>query len=66
MYSNIHKNKNRIKVKNKNPIIFLFFYKCLTNRAYKKVQYGYHGKNCLVSDHTERTLCEIYSTKYES
>ena len=25
------------------------------------VQYGYRGKNCLVSDHTERTLCEIYS-----
>ena len=33
----------------------------MTTRANKKVQYRYHGKNCLVSDHTERTLCEIYS-----
>ena len=33
----------------------------MTNRAYKKVQQGYHGKNGLISDHTECTLCEIYS-----
>ena len=36
----------------------------MTTPAYKKVQYGYHGKNCLVSDHTERTLCEIYSSVF--
>ena len=25
---------------------------------------GYHGKNCVFSDYTERTLFEIYSTYY--
>ena len=46
------------------PYNLFVFYKCLTNRAYKKIQYGYHGENCLVSDHTERqrTSCEIYSS----
>ena len=39
------------------------FYKCLANRAFKIVQYGCQGKNCLFSDHSERTLCEIYSSR---
>ena len=37
----------------------------MPTRAYKKVQYayGYPGKNGHVSDQTEHTFCEIYSSK---
>ena len=37
------------------------FFKCLPTRAYKKVQYGFPGKNGQVSDQIERTQCEIFS-----
>ena len=33
----------------------------MTTRAFKIIQYGYHGKNCVFSDHTERNLSEMYS-----
>ena len=33
----------------------------MNNNAFKKVQYGYHGKNGVFSDHTERTYSETYS-----
>ena len=39
-------------------------YKCLPVRAFKKVNYGYCGKNGQVSDLTERTYSEIYSSLY--
>ena len=35
-------------------IIFVFI-NCLTTNAFKKVQYGYHRKNGVFSDNTERT-----------
>ena len=34
----------------------------MANRAFKIVQYGCQDKNCFFSDHSERTLCEIYSS----
>ena len=42
-------------------IIFVFI-NCLTTNAFKKVQYGYHGKNGVFSDRTERTYSETYSS----
>ena len=44
------------------PRFFFCFYKCLANWAFKIVQYGCQDKNCFFSDHSERTLCEIYSS----
>ena len=41
--------------------IFIFKNKCMANRAFKKVQYGCQGKNCLFSDHSKRTKWEIYT-----
>ena len=35
----------------------------MTTNAFKKVQYGYHGKNGVFSDHTERTYSETYSNR---
>ena len=35
----------------------------MTTIAFKKVQYGYHGKNGVFSDHTERTYSETNSRK---
>ena len=40
------------------PYNLFVFQKCLTTRAFKKFQYGYHGKNGKVSDQTERTYWE--------
>ena len=34
----------------------------MTTNAFKKVQYGYHGKNGVFSDHTERIYSETYSS----
>ena len=36
----------------------------MTSWALKKFQYGYHGKNGKVSDQTERTYWEYYSSNY--
>ena len=41
---------------------YFCFHQCLTTEAFKKVQYGYHGKNGVFSDHTERTYSEMYSS----
>ena len=51
------KNKNIIGIKNNYfwPLYCFYFNKCLTIQAFKKVQYGCHGKNGKVSDQTERT-----------
>ena len=35
----------------------------MTTIAFKKVEYGYHGKNGVFSDHTERTYFKTYSRK---
>ena len=35
-------------------------------QAYKKVQYGYHGKNCLFSERTELNQFEINSRNHTS
>ena len=36
----------------------------MTTWALKKFQYGYHSKNGKVSDQTERTYWEYYSSMY--
>ena len=52
-----------------NPIVFYVYInfvilkkKYLADRTNKKVQYGCQGKSWLFSDHSERTLYEIYSS----
>ena len=53
-----HLQKKIVRIKKTivfdSNIIFVF-YKCLATRAFLKDQYGYHGKNGVFSDHTERT-----------
>ena len=41
--------------KTKKIIGIKIYCKCMATRALKKVQYGYHGKNGVFSDHTEHT-----------
>ena len=64
----IHKNK---KIKGvKNYCIWIqynfCFHKCLTTKAFKKVQYGYCGKSGVFSDNSECTYRERNSNVSDS
>ena len=54
--------KKIIGIKNNFFDSYIVFNKCLSKQALKKVQYGCHFKNGKVSDQTERTQFDMYSS----